>query len=200
MPHHLDLVVTWLWLPLPPLVAFPPERPPGFTIERATRITVSDYRHMFARVGEPWLWHGRTVMPDRALADWLARPETQILFPMHQGKQAGLAEINRLPNGVCRLAYFGLAPDYLGQGLGRCFLRTVIDHCLLDGSLIVTVNTCTFDHPAALKTYLACGFRISCTRYLRIKDPRLNGILPPTSGPHIPLADRNATIGTREGR
>jgi GNAT superfamily N-acetyltransferase len=57
------------------------------------------------------------------------------------------------------LAYFGLVPEAVGQGLGRFLLETAV-HLAWDrpGATRVTVNTCSLDHPRALPLYQRAGF------------------------------------------
>ena len=56
------------------------------------------------------------------------------------------------------LAYFGIMEHALGQGVGRWFLGAAIDAAWSTGPEIVTVQTCTLDHPAALPLYQKLGF------------------------------------------
>jgi hypothetical protein len=53
----------------------------------------------------------------------------------------------------------------------------------------VSVNTCTLDHPAALKAYLNAGFTAVKRAFESFPDPRLAGLLPEQSAPQIPLID-----------
>ncbi|CAK0756114.1 hypothetical protein CCP1ISM_6680002 [Azospirillaceae bacterium] len=53
----------------------------------------------------------------------------------------------------------------------------------------LVVNTCTFDHPAALRLYHRAGFRLVRAIERVVRDPRLSGTLPRSAAPHIPLAN-----------
>jgi GNAT superfamily N-acetyltransferase len=57
------------------------------------------------------------------------------------------------------LSYFGLMPHAVGRGMGYAFLRHAVDTAWSMGPRVVTVNTCTADHPRALPTYIRAGFR-----------------------------------------
>jgi GNAT superfamily N-acetyltransferase len=46
----------------------------------------------------------------------------------------------------------------MGQGLGRWFLGAAIAACWATRPQLVTVQTCTLDHPAALPLYQKLGF------------------------------------------
>ena len=50
------------------------------------------------------------------------------------------------------------------------------------------VNTCSFDHPAALPMYLRAGFTLIEHVERLFRDPRLTGTLPRHAAPHVPLA------------
>ena len=68
---RLANVVTHLETTAPPPVAarpHPPQAPAGVALERLTGRDLPRYRALFAAVGEPWLWFGRTALADDALA------------------------------------------------------------------------------------------------------------------------------------
>ena len=58
-----------------------------------------------------------------------------------------------------------------------------------DGTTRVHVHTCSLDHPAALAAYRRAGFTPVARKVETFPDPRLAGILPRDSAPHIPLLD-----------
>jgi GNAT superfamily N-acetyltransferase len=58
------------------------------------------------------------------------------------------------------LAYFGLMPEAVGVGLGTALLRAAVDEAWSRKPSMLTVNTCTADHPRALPNYLRAGFRV----------------------------------------
>ena len=57
----------------------------------------------------------------------------------------------------------------------------------LVGIELVTVHTCTLDHPAALPSYLRAGFVALARAFETFPDPRLTGLLPRDIAPQIPL-------------
>ena len=61
--------------------------------------------------------------------------------------------------GICDLAYFGLVPEAIGQGLGLFLIETAV-HMAWDreGVRRMTVNTNSLDHPRALPLYQRAGF------------------------------------------
>jgi hypothetical protein len=54
------------------------------------------------------------------------------------------------------------------------------------GVELVSVNTCSLDHPAALKAYLNAGFTAVKRAFESFPDPRLAGLLPAGAAPQIP--------------
>jgi GNAT superfamily N-acetyltransferase len=77
------------------------------------------------------------------------------------GEVAGFFETDTSPWPDINLNYFGLKPDFIGQGLGRVLLDLAVDTVFAGalGLRGLTLNTCTADHPRALPNYLAAGFR-----------------------------------------
>ncbi|MEX1019795.1 MAG: GNAT family N-acetyltransferase [Litorilinea sp.] len=58
------------------------------------------------------------------------------------------------------IAYFGLLPAFVGQGIGGLLLSTAIQRAWAWQAQRVWVHTCTLDHPNALQNYQARGLRI----------------------------------------
>ena len=136
-----------------------PALPEGAQVLRVASCSVPFYRYLYNTVGEPWLWWLRRVMPDAELAAHLARPHVALRVLYRGGEPAGFYELEGRADGSINLAYFGLMPQVIGQGLGRVLLRQAVDLAWRSGAQGVTVNTCTADHPRALPNYLAAGFR-----------------------------------------
>src|SRR5690606_18328151 len=106
-----------------------------------------------------YLWWLRRTLPDRDLAALLAAPDVSIHVLYRGGAPAGFYELDRRAWPVVNLSYFGLLPHAVGAGIGCAFLRHAVDAAWGLGASAVTVNTCTADHPRALPTYRAAGFR-----------------------------------------
>ena len=76
-----------------------------------------------------------------------------------RGWPAGFFVLDARQEGVVELAYFGLVPQVLGQGLGSFLLRSAVVMAWdRTGTRRMTVNTCTLDHPRALGLYQRHGF------------------------------------------
>ena len=78
--------------------------------------------------------------------------------------------------------YFGLAPGFIGRGLGGWLLTCAVRQAFAMGASRMLLNTCTLDAAQALPNYLARGFSIvSEDQYLldvplRTKEQVLPGV------------------------
>jgi GNAT superfamily N-acetyltransferase len=137
----------------------PPPRP-GLTIVHAKEPTVAYYRFLYDTVGRKWNWVGRQDLSDAALSMIIhdTRVEIHVLFV--DGVPAGFAELDRRVEGEIEITFFGLMPEFIGQGLGKYFLQWTIDKAWSQGPRRLWLHTDTEDHPAALPNYLKAGFAI----------------------------------------
>ena len=132
--------------------------PPGVVLARVEAPTVPFYRYLYATVGGSYCWWLRRVAPDAEIERVLASPFIAIHVLYQRGAPAGFFELDGRAGDV-NLAYFGLMPHCIGQGLGTAFLRAAIDAAWSASPHAIRVNTCTADHPRALPAYLRAGFR-----------------------------------------
>ena len=145
------------------------------------------YRALFRRVGEPWLWFSRLVMPEAELRVILADERVEAFALRTGGEDIGLLELDFRTPGECELAFLGAVPEKIGSGAGRFLMGRAVARAFARPIRRLFVHTCTLDHPGALAFYLQAGFR-PYTRAVEIADdPRLSGHLPPEAAPQIPL-------------
>jgi len=191
-PGHLSVTITFLEMrdqPRPP----PLPQPPGaLALVRADPPTVSFYRYLYDTVGEPWLWHERRRMGDAELAAAVADPRVEVYVLYVSGTPAGYIEIDRREAPVADLAYFGLVPEFIGLKLGPWLLDWGIRRAWQDGTTILLVNTCTFDHPKALPLYRSMGFEPVREVTRTVRDPRADGVIPRHAAPHVPMVPYRA--------
>lgn len=155
----VQVEVTFLRMERPP--ADPPAAlPAGADVVPVPHCSVGFYRYLYDGVGRNHCWWLRRTLPDARIAAILRDPATAIQVLYLDGEPAGFHEIERRWDGTTNLAYFGLLPHAIGQGLGRAFLRQAIDTAWSGPCSLLTVNTCTADHPRALPNYLSAGFRV----------------------------------------
>jgi GNAT superfamily N-acetyltransferase len=152
--------VTFLRMDAAPTDA-PVPMPAGNEVVRVARCSVPFYRYLYDTVGRDWVWWLRRTQPDEEIAALLARPEVSIHVLYAGGEPAGFYELERRGgDGGTNLSYFGLMPHAIGHGVGRALLRHAADTAWAERPRLLTVNTCTADHPRALPNYVAAGFRI----------------------------------------
>ena len=154
--------------------------PAGITVAllRAHRPPIAFYRFLYDTVGEPWLWYERRLLADEALEVIIHDDLVEVYVLYADGNPAGFAELDRRAANDIELAYFGIMPGHIGQGLGRYLLRWAIDTAWAHEPKRLWVNTCTLDHPKALPLYQQMGFQPYKQVERRIVDPRLTGVVP----------------------
>lgn len=179
---HVGAVVTYL-----EMTASPPLRPlPGspLRLERWRSPEPARYRLLFERVGARWLWYSRLAMDDERL-----RAEMAEIYAIvdRRGTEVGMIELDFRTGGECLIRFLGLVPELAGKGHGAWLLAQTLSLAWRPGVERVSVNTCTLDHPAALKAYLNAGFTAVKRAFESFPDPRLAGLLPAGVAPQIPL-------------
>jgi GNAT superfamily N-acetyltransferase len=110
-------------------------------------------------VGTDWYWTERLPWTLDEWRVWAERVETWVAYVA--GTPAGYFELARPSEIEVNLAYFGLLPWAIGQGLGGWMLTRAIERAWALGPRLVTVNTCSLDGPHALANYRARGFQIA---------------------------------------
>jgi GNAT superfamily N-acetyltransferase len=175
-------IVTYLEMTAPP--ATPPRPAPraGLEIRLARRPSVGFYRFLYAAVGEPWTWTVRRGLSDPELAAILNDSQVEVNVLWVDGVPAGYAELDRRAPPDIELAYFGLMPEFIGQGLGAYLLDWAIRHAWRSRPRRLWLHTCDLDHPGALDVYQKLGFRIYDRRTTETELP-----------PGVPLPVRRAS-------
>ncbi|MGH6918164.1 MAG: GNAT family N-acetyltransferase, partial [Geminicoccaceae bacterium] len=118
------------------------------------------YRYLYDEIGRDWTWYERNLLDDAELAAIIHDPAVEVNVLFADGRTAGLAELDRRDAADVELAYFGVLPAFIGQGLGRFLLDWAIHHVWRSRPRRLWVHTCDLDHPRALGVYQKAGFRI----------------------------------------
>jgi len=154
----VEVVTTYLEMHARPTAPLAPP-PPSVQVIRARRPTTRFYRYLYDSVGSPWHWYDRRRMPAAELAAILTDDAVEVHVLHVDGVPFGYTELDRRTPDQVELAYFGLLPEAIGQKLGPWLLAWSIHEAWRPDSVRrVWVHTCSLDHPAALRTYLAAGF------------------------------------------
>ncbi|MHA7873400.1 MAG: GNAT family N-acetyltransferase, partial [Hyphococcus sp.] len=129
-------------------------------ILRAENPPVHFYRYLYRLVGDPYKWVSRRRMDDGELAEIIQDSSVYVYVLYVGGVPAGFAEIDAREREAHEIKFFGLAPDFVGAGLGRFFLTNIIELAWSLGPRKVRLETCSLDHPAALPLYQRLGFQV----------------------------------------
>lgn len=159
MTRTVDTVVTFLEMTEPPSLA--DIHPPinlKVALMRAEMMPVHFYRYLYATVGADHVWIDRKLMSDEALAAIIHDEAVEMFVAYGRGVPAGFFEIDARKADEIWLAYFGIVPDFLGQGVGKWLLAEAIGAAWAKAPERVRVETCTLDHPRALPLYQRMGF------------------------------------------
>jgi GNAT superfamily N-acetyltransferase len=150
------------------------------------------YRALFRQIGQEWLWRGRLVMADTALAAVLDAGTTEVhVAARRDGVAVGLLELDFAVPGEFEIAYFGLVPGMTGHGHGAWLMAHAMRIGWAGGEARHPisrgwVHTCDLDHPSALGFYQREGFRPFARAVEIYADPRAEGLYPPETAPRIP--------------
>ncbi|CAN5449690.1 GNAT family N-acetyltransferase [soil metagenome] len=146
------------------------------------------YRALFRRVGEPWMWFSRLVMPDADVVAIIHNPAVEVYAVCDaQGIEVGMIELDFRAMPDCELSFFGLITPLAGHGHGRWMIAQARSLAWRKGVERFWVHTCTLDHPSALNFYIKSGFTPYAREVEIFDDPRLKGTMPRESSPHIPI-------------
>jgi ribosomal protein S18 acetylase RimI-like enzyme len=116
-------------------------------------------RFLYTSVGGAWHWRDRLPWTWERWMQWLDRPSLETWVMYVSGTPAGYVELDRQDDAV-EIAYFGVAPEFIGRRLGGHLLSVGIERAWAMGAKRVWVHTCSLDHPAALANYQARGLTV----------------------------------------
>ncbi|MGE0157940.1 MAG: GNAT family N-acetyltransferase [Gemmatimonadales bacterium] len=157
----MDRRVTITYLEMrSPAEAVPYTRERRLEVRRAEIPSPELSRFLYVAVGSTWWWQERLSWDRDRWMLWLDRPEVETWIGYRSGTPAGYFELERQPGRMTEIAYFGLLPSFIGQGLGAELLSAAVERAWQLSTERVWVHTCTLDHPSALPNYEARGFRV----------------------------------------
>jgi ribosomal protein S18 acetylase RimI-like enzyme len=191
---ELAAVVTYLEMHQRPAAAVPHST---LRLRRVAHPEPDAYRALFRKVGAPWLWFSRLIMPDEQLRAIIQDPDVALFEVAAVEPVVGMLELDFREPRQCELAFIGLVPELAGQGHGRWLLAEAVRLAWRDGVERVHVHTCSLDHPAALAAYRRAGFSPYKRAVERFPDPRVLGVLPPDCAPHVPLLGTLTSAASR---
>lgn len=117
-------------------------------------------RFLYMTVGESCNWYLRRSW---SWQQWQENIKQEMIetWVAHQGATPiGYFELEKQTDGSTKIAYFGLIPQFIGQGLGKALLEDAIKVSWSTTQQRISLHTCTLDHPSALPNYINRGFKI----------------------------------------
>lgn len=183
--RHLATIVTSLELHQPS-VATEPAKAAFKLVKWPAPVNREAYRALFRKVGGPWLWFSRLVLSDDQLSAILDTPTTEIrVVTRRDGTAIGLLELDFSTPNQTELAFIGLAPELTGRGHGHWLMQNALRLAWRPDTTRVWVHTCDLDHPGALRFYQRHGFKAYARAVETFPDPRLTGLFPLDTAPHV---------------
>lgn len=188
-PGHLITAVTYL-----KMTEKPEEgeniAPGDIALYRASRVDNERYRAVQRRVGADYLWISIQLKSDAELTERFSSAKTHLYYAVSEDEDVGVIELHELDDGVCEIAYFGLAPEWTGRKAGPWMMREALKLAWsLPNTRMISLHTCTFDHPKALGFYRHMGFKPFRMGVEIFEDPRISGVYSKDAAPQIPLMD-----------
>jgi len=185
-PGKVAMVVTYLEMKEPRSRHVP--LPDGLIFEEI-HPDVASYRSLIRRVGDDWLWYGRTLKSDAELGAILTNPGTQIFTISKDGVAEAILELDFRQAGACELAYFGVTSKLIGTGAGAYLMDRAVEYAFARPITRFHLHTCTIDSPQALSFYQRSGFKPTKQRIEIAEDPRIHHGYDRALAPHVPIFD-----------
>ncbi len=154
----IEVIVTDLEMTDPAMLRRPSREPatvPSLMVAERPAPDLS--RWFYSTVGWDWYWVDRLVWTDEQWMAWVDRPEHHLVTAWVDGAPAGYFELEQQGSSV-ELAYFGLMPKFIGQGIGGWMLTEALERAWsVAGTERVWLHTCSLDGPNAVANYQARG-------------------------------------------
>ncbi|THV42513.1 GNAT family N-acetyltransferase [Glycomyces buryatensis] len=136
-------------------------------------------RFLYSAVGERWAWIDRLPWDREQWCEYLDLPGVETWTAFVRGTPVGYAELDGHRSGEVELVYFGLMPEFIGQGIGGHLLTAAVERAWkiadrweeLDAPERVWLHTCSKDSPMGLANYRARGFTVYKTETAETDDP-----------------------------
>lgn len=132
---------------------------PRVRFDHAVECPASFYLYLYREVGRPWHWVDRLGWSEDDARRHLARADVGVWVLVYDGSPAGFFELAAHEDGSTEIAYLGLLPEFIGRRLGKVLVTAAVEAAWARGANRVWLHTCTLDHPSALSSYTARGFR-----------------------------------------
>ena len=125
-------------------------------------------RFLYMTVGESCNWYLRRSWKWRQWQESITREMVETWVAYQGAMPIGYFELEKQTHGNTKIAYFGLIPQAIGQGLGKELLEDAIKVAWSTTQQRISLHTCTLDHKNALKNYITRGMKIFKTEVIKI--------------------------------
>lgn len=166
-------VTTW-YLQFDGELPTAPDWPPGVQLTEAEIASPELSQFMFRTVGGPWRWFSRLSWTYQQWLQYLTEQQVRTWLLTVKGTPAGYIELLKHPDDSVEIKFFGLLPQFIGQGLGSRLAKAAVLQATAWTRGKVWLHTCSADHPSALKNYQNAGFRLTHTETSVEALPKLN--------------------------
>jgi GNAT superfamily N-acetyltransferase len=154
----VDVVVTYLEMTAPEQLRPAAAVASGVTLRRELPPASVDLAaQLYRLVGSGYRWLDRLSWGEGEWREAIDTPGVELWTAREGETIVGYFELERRELSA-EIRYFGLAPGFLGRGLGGWLLTEAVRRAWQLGAPRVTVNTCTLDGTAALPNYRSRGF------------------------------------------
>ena len=154
----LEYTVTYLEMKARPAAPRKPAPFKGLMLVRAEEPPAHFFRYLYKAVGGGYEWNDLDVRSDAEIEAFAQDARCALYVAHAKGAPGGFALLDFRDPEAAELAYFGVTPEQVGTGLGSWLLMEAV-HMAWDHEItLLTVNTCTLDHPRALPLYQKAGF------------------------------------------
>ena len=148
--------------------------PPGVQLVEAEVVCPELNQFMFKTVGGRWRWFSRLSWTYQQWLDYLTSAQVRTWLLWVKGTPAGYVELVKHADASVEIKFFGLLPQFIGQGLGQPLVDAAVMLAARWQATKIWLHTCSADHPSALKNYLQAGFSLTHTEHTREALPQLN--------------------------
>ncbi|MEM1279678.1 MAG: GNAT family N-acetyltransferase [Cyanobacteria bacterium P01_H01_bin.152] len=162
---------------------------PELTVQQAAIPSPEFSRFLYTSVGGYWHWRDRLPWTYDQWLAYLKQPELETWVAYLSGTPAGYCELITQPDQSVKVEYFGLLPQFIGQGVGGHLLTCGIERAWAIGTQRVWLHTCSLDSQYAYRNYEARGFTRYKTEETTIELPAAPpGPWPAAAAPAPPVA------------
>ena len=128
-------------------------------------------KFFYKQVGKKHRWIDRLSWSDGKWINYISNKNLETYIISESDELAGFFELLYNPElKETEISYFGLLEEYIGKGIGGYALSVAIKKSFEKKIRRVWLHTCTFDHPNALKNYIARGMTVFKKENINILD------------------------------